>query len=98
MNVPSTWRACSQLNSAVRAMAMWRLPVGAGENRRRGVTLMRLRPPALHHPLDCAPSSGPPDLRLAAQQLLRDHDPLDLVRAFVDLRDLGVTHEAFRRQ
>ena len=31
MNVPSTWRACNQLYSAVRTLPMWRKPVGAGE-------------------------------------------------------------------
>jgi hypothetical protein len=33
----------------------------------------------------------------AAQQLPRDHDPLDLVRALVDLRDLGVAHHPLDR-
>src|SRR5262249_23075245 len=33
-----------------------------------------------------------------AQQPLRDDNALDLVRAFVDLGDLGVTHEALDRE
>src|SRR5262245_39746085 len=74
-NAPPTWRAWSQLNSAVRALPMWRSPVGAGGNRSRSL-LMTSRP----------------------EQVLRDHDPLNLVRALVDLRDLGVAHEPLGRR
>ena len=35
MNVPPMWRACNQLNSAVRMLPMCRKPVGAGEKRKR---------------------------------------------------------------
>ena len=76
MNVPPVWRACSQLNSAVRTLPMCRKPVGAGENRNAD---LRAR---------CG---------LTAEQVLGDHDPLDLVRALVDLRDLRVAHEALGR-
>ena len=35
---------------------------------------------------------------MSPQKLLGDHDPLDLVRALVDLGDLGVAHHALHRE
>src|SRR5262249_34000094 len=40
--------------------------------------------------------SSPP--RAEPAPLVRDHDPLDLIGALVDLHDLGVPHEAFHRE
>src|SRR5438067_9700640 len=43
MNVPSVWRANSQLNSAVRAPPTWRKPVGDGAKRTLGLEATRSR-------------------------------------------------------
>jgi len=43
MNTPPVWRAYSQLNSAVRALPMWKKPVGLGAKRTRTCDMRRGR-------------------------------------------------------
>src|SRR6476646_1670128 len=42
-------------------------------------------------------NAGKQERARLAQHLAGDHEPLDLLRALVDLRDLGVAHEALDR-
>src|SRR5258706_552702 len=63
---------------------MCKNPVGAGEKRRR-TWLIGSR--SLRGNLLASP----------AEETLGDHDALNLIRSLVDLRDLGIAHEALGR-
>src|SRR5690349_8486980 len=92
MKVPPTWRVYSQLKNAVRALPRWSMPVGAGENRARTLLIAASvrEPPAR--------TTAFANRSTVAEQGLRDHDPLHLVGALVDLGDLRVAHETLGRE